>query len=116
MSQFLFEVAYTSTSWATQVRKQGNVLERIEPLLEGFGGSVTACYYAFGDYDLVLIADFPTNEDAAAFSLAVTAGGSLKSIRSTALLTVDQGITAMKRAAELAQLYQAPIPAVPAQG
>jgi uncharacterized protein with GYD domain len=116
MSQFLFEVAYTSNSWATQVRKQGNVLERIEPLITGFGGSITSCYYAFGDYDLVLIADFASNEDAAAFSLAVTAGGSLKSIKSTALLTVGEGITAMKRAAELGQLYQAPVATVPAQG
>ena len=33
MSQFLFQVAYTSDSWAKQVRDQANVLERIQPLL-----------------------------------------------------------------------------------
>jgi len=111
MAQFLFQVAYTSDSWATQVREHGNVLERIQPLLDGCSASVTACFYAFGDYDLVLLADFPSEEEAAAFSLAATAGGSLKSIRTTPLLSVDQGITAMKRADEAVRSYRPPVPA-----
>ena len=109
MAQFLFQVAYTSDSWATQVREHGNVLERIQPLLDGCRASVTGCFYAFGDYDLVLLADFPSSEEAAAFSLAATAGGSLKSIKTTPLLTVDQGITAMRRAAEVGRDYHPPV-------
>ena len=107
MAQFLFQVAYTSESWATQVREHGNVLERIQPLLDGCRGSVTGCFYAFGDYDLVLLADFPGPE-AAAFSLAATAGGSVKSITAP-LLSVDQGITAMKRAEEIGRTYHPPV-------
>lgn len=109
MPQFLFQVAYTSDSWATQVREHGNVLERIQPLLDGCRASLTGCFYAFGDYDLVLLADFPSSEEAAAFSLAATAGGSLKSIKTTPLLSVDQGITAMKRAAEVGRDYHPPV-------
>jgi len=109
MAQFLFQVAYTSESWATQVRQHGNVLERIQPLLVGCGGSVTGCFYAFGDYDLVLLADFPGDEEAAAFSLAATAGGSLKSIKTTPLLSVEQGIKAMRRAEEVGRNYHPPI-------
>lgn len=109
MAQFLFQVAYTSASWATQVREHGNVLERIQPLLDGCRGSVTGCFYAFGEYDLILLADFPSAEEAAAFSLAATAGGSLKSIKTTPLLSVDQGITAMKRAEEVGRSYHPPV-------
>jgi uncharacterized protein with GYD domain len=109
MAQFLFQVAYTSDSWATQVREHGNVLERIQPLLDGCSGSVTACFYAFGDYDLVLLADFPGDEEAAAFSLAATAGGSVKSLKTTPLLSIDQGITAMKRADEVGRNYHPPV-------
>src|SRR6476620_6619973 len=98
MSQFLFQVSYTSDSWAKQVRDQGNVLERIQPLLDGCKGRVDSCFYAFGDYDLVLIADFPGPEEAASFSLAAIAGGSVKTIKTTPLLTVDQGLAAMARA------------------
>ena len=109
MSQFLFQVAYTSGSWAKQVHDQGNVLERISPLLAACNGRVDSCFYAFGDYDLVLIADFPNAEDAASFSLAATAGGSLKAIKTTPLLTVDQGISAMHRAAEAGKEYVPPV-------
>jgi uncharacterized protein with GYD domain len=109
MAQFLFQVSYTSDSWAAQVREHGNVLERIQPLLDGCNGSVTGCFYAFGEYDLVLLADFPGGEEAAAFSLAATAGGSVKSIKTTALLSVDQGITAMKRAEEIGRNYHPPV-------
>ena len=111
MSQFLYHVAYTSESWATQVREHGNVLERLQPIMDACGGSVISCFYAFGEYDLVLIADFPSSEEAAAFSLAVTAGGSLKAITTTPLLSVDQGIAAMRRAEELGHSYRAPIAA-----
>jgi uncharacterized protein with GYD domain len=92
------------------VHEHGNVLERIQPLLDGCRGSVTGCFYAFGEYDLVLLADFPGDEEAAAFSLAATAGGSIKSIKTTPLLSVDQGITAMRRAEEVGRSYH---PAVP---
>jgi uncharacterized protein with GYD domain len=109
MPQYLFQVAYTSGSWAKQVRDQGNVLERISPLLKACNGRVDSCFYAFGDYDLVLIADFPNAEEAAAFSLAATAGGSLKAIKTTPLLTVDQGISAMHRAAEAGKNYVPPV-------
>ena len=64
-----------------------------------------SCSYAFGDYDLVLIADFPNAEEAASFSLAATAGGSVKTIKTTPLLTVDQGIAAMRRAEEAGKSY-----------
>ena len=109
MAQYLFQVAYTSESWAKQVRDRGNVLERIQPLLEACSGNVVSCFYAFGDYDLILIADFPTEEDAAAFSLAATAGGSLKAIKTTPLLTVEQGLKAMERASEAGRHYVAPV-------
>ena len=82
MAQFLFQVTYTSDSWATQVREHGNVLERIQPPRR-LPRCVTGCFYAFGDYDLVLLADFPGAEEAAAFSLAATAGGAVKSIKTT---------------------------------
>ena len=88
MSQFLFQVSYTSDSWAKQVRDQGNVLDRIQPLLKECKGRVDSCFYAFGDYDLVLIGDFPGPEEAASFSMAVTAGGAVETIKTTSLLAM----------------------------
>ena len=62
--------------------------------------------FAFGDYDLVAIVDMPSNVEAAAFSLAAAAGGAIRSIKTTPLLTTAEGIAAMKKAATSG--YKAP--------
>lgn len=106
MSRYLFQGSYTSDSWAAQVASQANVVDRIQPLLDACKASLDSIYYAFGDDDIVALIDFATPEDAASFSLAVSAGGSLKSAKTTPLLTVDQGLAAMKKAAKASKGYQ----------
>jgi uncharacterized protein with GYD domain len=105
MGHYLIEVAYTSESWKTQVATQADVLDRISPLVAQCKGKIECIYYAFGDRDLVGVMDFPTPEDAAAFSLCASAGGSLSMCRTTPLLTVAQGKTAMKKAAVAGKAY-----------
>jgi len=105
MSRFMFEVSYTSDSWAAQVHTHANVIDRITPLVAKLGGTIDSVYYTFGDRDLVGLIDFPTQEDAAAFSLAASAGGAVASIRTTPLLTVEQGITAMTKAEAASAVY-----------
>ena len=62
MPRYLFEAAYTNDSWATQVKSRENVVERVRPLAEGLGGRVLDAYYAFGEYDVFVLLEFPTNE------------------------------------------------------
>ena len=109
MANYLFQVSYTSESWALQVSQQPNVVDRISPLVEKCGGSIRSCFYALGDYDLILLADFPTAEAAVAFSLGATAGGAVKTIKTTELLTVEQGMSAMRTAAEARSVYTPPL-------
>lgn len=109
MASYLFQVAYTNESWAMQVAQQPNVVDRITPLVERCGGHVRDCYYTFGDYDLIAIADFETAEGAAAFSLAASAGGSMKAIKTTELLSVDSGLNAMRLAADARSVYTPPV-------
>jgi uncharacterized protein with GYD domain len=108
VARYLFKVSYTNESWATQVRLKGDVVERVEPLIKACNGRLEALYYAFGDADVVVLGDFASPEDAAALSIAVAAGGAVKSITTTELLTVEQGMAAMKRAGEAAGVYQPP--------
>ncbi len=115
MASYLFQVAYTSESWAMQVAAQPDVVERITPLMERCGGSIRDCFYAFGDYDLIVIADFATPEGAAAFSLGATAGGATKTIKTTELLSVEAGRSAMKTAADARSAYTPPLSGVAAQ-
>jgi uncharacterized protein with GYD domain len=108
MARYLFHVAYTDESWATQVRVQGKVVERVEPLVAACNGTLEALYYAFGDADVIAIGEFPKPEDAAAFSMSVSSGGAVRSIKTTPLMTVEQGQAAMKRAAEAGAAYSPP--------
>jgi uncharacterized protein with GYD domain len=109
MAHYLIEVGYTPQSWTTQIDQQANVIERITPALGACGGKLECMYYAFGEVDLIGVIDFPTPEDAAAFGLAVGASGALRLYRTTPLLSVDQGIDSLRRAAEVRKAYTPPL-------
>jgi uncharacterized protein with GYD domain len=109
MAHYLIEVGYTPQSWSSQIETPISPIDRITPLVQATGGAIQSLYYAFGDTDLIGIIDFPTPEDAAAFALAVTSGGALRSYRTTPLLTIEQGIASMKRAAEARSSYTPPL-------
>ena len=109
MAHYLIEVGYTAEAWSAQVESQANVVDRISPALKVCGGKLETIFYAFGDCDLIAIIDFKNAEDAAGFALAVTSSGALRSYKTTPLLTVDQGLASMKRAAEARKAYAPPL-------
>ena len=109
MAHFLIEVGYTPQAWSSQIDSQANVVDRITPAVTAANGHIECLYYAFGDSDLVGIIDFPSQEDAAAFALAVTSSGALRSYKTTPLLTVAQGMVSMRRAAATRSKYTPPI-------
>ena len=75
MPKYLIQVAYTGDAWATQVKSPKSAFDRANTVIESLGGKIESLYYAFGEYDLVGIMDMPSNVNAAAVSLAVSAGG-----------------------------------------
>jgi uncharacterized protein with GYD domain len=56
-------------------------------------------WYAFGEHDIVAIVEMPDNVRAADLALAQTAGGASRSMKTTPLLELAEGMEAMKRAA-----------------
>ena len=98
MAKYLFQAAYTSEAWAAQLQNLQNRVEVIRPVIEGLGGRIESVYFAFGDYDVVGIVDMPGNVSMAAFSIAAAAGGALKTVKTTPLMTVDEGLEAMRQA------------------
>jgi uncharacterized protein with GYD domain len=109
VAHYLIEVGYTPQAWSTQIDKQANVIERITPALDACGAKLECMYYSFGDVDLIGVIDFPTPEDAAAFALAVGSAGALRLYRTTQLLSVDQGIASLRKAAEVRKVYSPPL-------
>ena len=100
MAHYLMEVGYTPEAWRTLVKKPEDRTKAIRPIIEKLGGKLESIYFAFGDYDLVIILEFPQNVNAAAFSLAAAAGGAVRSVKTTPLLAISEGLGAMKLASE----------------
>ncbi|MBI2369075.1 MAG: GYD domain-containing protein [Candidatus Rokubacteria bacterium] len=99
MPYYLLQAAYTAEAWASLVKNPQNRLEAVRPVIEKLGGKIEAGWLAFGEYDIVAICQLPDNTSAAAFSMAAAAGGAVKAIKTTPLMTMEEGLAAMKKAA-----------------
>jgi len=99
MPYFLEQVAYTSEGWGALVKNPQNRIEAVRPAIEKLGGKIESAWFAFGEYDVVLILQMPDNVNAAAIAIAFAAGGACKSVKTTPLITIAEGVEAMKKAA-----------------
>lgn len=98
MPSYLVQVSYTPTALAAMISNPQNRAEAVRKPIEKLGGTMGSFFMSFGDYDIVGLVDMPDNVSAAAFALAIGAGGACKSVKATPLLTIDEGIAAMKKA------------------
>jgi uncharacterized protein with GYD domain len=98
MPIYMYQGSYTSDAWKAQVKNPLNRIEQVRPMIEGQGGRILGAYYAFGEYDLVLILEAPDNVSMSALALAAAAGGAIKASKTTVLLSIEEGIEAMGRA------------------
>jgi len=106
MPYYLIQVAYTSKGFAALVKNPQNRMDSIRPVFESLGGKLHGMWFAFGDYDIVIICQLPDNASVAAISMAISAGNAVKAVRTTTLMTMEEGIEAMKKAT--ITVYQPP--------
>ncbi len=100
MPNFLIQVAYTQPAWEALIRHPQDRSEAVKTPIAKLGGKVQHVWFAFGQHDVLLVAEMPTAVDAAAIAIAFAAGGACKSVQTTPLLTVEEAIHAMKKASE----------------
>jgi uncharacterized protein with GYD domain len=98
MPHYLVQVAYTPDAWSHMVKNPANRTEQIRPMVERLGGKIVGAYMTFGEYDTVSIIELPANTDAAALAIVASAGGSVRSIKTTPLLTSEEALEALKKA------------------
>jgi uncharacterized protein with GYD domain len=98
MAYYLFQGAYAPESWAVQVNNPQDPRERVQAVFDRLGGSIVGIWYAFGEYDLVVIMEFPDNVSVSASAIQVLAGGALKAAKTTPLMTIEEGLEAMRKA------------------
>ena len=98
MGYYSLQTAYTAQGWAAQLEDPQHRLEVVRPVVERLGGSIVSGWFTFGEYDVLVICQMPDNVSAAALSMAVSAGGAVKAVKTTPLMTFEDGIDAMRRA------------------
>jgi uncharacterized protein with GYD domain len=98
MARYLVQASYTAAAWAAMVERPEDRSLAVRRMVQNAGGHLECFYLAFGDHDVVTIIDVPDNVAAAAVSMAAAAGGGLRGVRTTPLLTTEDAVDALGRA------------------
>jgi uncharacterized protein with GYD domain len=98
MPSYLLQVSYTAESLSALIGDPQNRADAVRKPIEVLGGRLINSWLSFGEFDLIAVVEMPDTLSAAAFVLAISAGGSLRTVRTTPLLTLDEGLKAMKLA------------------
>ena len=106
MALYMSQFAYTPEAWAALTRQPEDRSQAIGRLCEQMGARLVNLWYAFGEYDGVLVIEAPDEVTVAAAVLAAVAPGHVKAIKTVPLLTVEQAMEAMRKAGGVA--YRAP--------
>ena len=107
MPIYMYQAAYTAESWTAQVKNPQNRVEAVgRQVCEAVGGKLVGGWLCFGEYDIVIIADVPSNESMSAVALGIAAGGAIKASKTTVLMTGTEGVAALKKADTVAKTYK----------
>jgi uncharacterized protein with GYD domain len=100
MPHYLVQTAYTPQTCAALVKSPQDRFEPVRQVVERLGGKLLSMYMAFGEYDVVGTAEMPDSVSAAAFSLALSASGALRAVKTTPLITMQESIEAFRKAGQ----------------
>ena len=99
MAHYLVQVSYTPEAWAAMVKNPQDRAQAVEGAIKKLGGKMERFWMSFGEFDIVGVVDMPNNVAAAAFAMAIGAGGACRNVKTTPLLSTQEGIEALKQAA-----------------
>lgn len=98
MAAYLLQVAYTPDRWREMIADPKICIETIRQFIEQKGGRFLLGFLAFGEYDVVVIYEASDNVSAAALSIALSARGVYKAIKTTPLMTAEETKEALRKA------------------
>ncbi len=98
MPFYLLQTAYTPEAWTRMKANPNDAVcgKTIQPVVERHGGRFHNAWISFGEYDSVCITEMPDNKSAAAVSMELSAGGLFKTVKTTPLITLDEGKAALR--------------------
>ena len=109
MPHYLVQGTFTPEAWSSLVRAPEDRADAVRKTVEQLGGRLIRYFYAFGDADTAVTLEVPDQVTAAAVSLAFTASGAFRALKTTPLLTVQEGMEAMRKAGQVGTAYRSPL-------
>lgn len=106
MPMYLTRFGYTPATWAKMIKNPEDRRGAATQYIEAVGGKLHGFWYALGDHDAYGLWEAPDNVSMAATALAITSGGALSEHHTTVLLSVEETIAALQKAATIS--YRAP--------
>src|SRR5687767_15199702 len=106
MPFYLTRFSYTPATWARLVQNPEDRRGAATQYVEAVGGKLHGFWYALGEHDAYTLWEAPDNVSMAATAIAISAGGALSSFQTTALLTVEETLAALRKASSIT--YRAP--------
>ena len=101
MPLYLTKFSYTPETWARLIGNPEDRRAAAQSYIQSVGGSLHGFWYAFGAHDGYTLWEAPDNVSMAAVSVAIGSGGAVSSIETTVLITVDEALEALRRAADV---------------
>jgi uncharacterized protein with GYD domain len=98
MASYLVQAAYTQEALKALIAAPQDRTPVVAKAVKGMGGKLVGSWLSFGDYDITFIMEMPDNVSAAALALVASAGGSLKTVKTTPLMTIEEAMAALKKA------------------
>jgi uncharacterized protein with GYD domain len=108
MAFYLVQGSFTPESWAAQLHNPEDRADAVRQTVEQMGGRLVNYFYSFGDTDTVVTLELADEVSAAAVSLAFAASGAFRALKTTPLLTVEEGMEAMRKASQVTSTYRSP--------
>ena len=97
MPKYLIHASLTAEGTKGVIKEGGSKRrEAVEHAVKGLGGKLEAFYFAFGDDDVIVLADMPDIVSAAAIAMAVNSSG-IVSQKTTVLITPEEIDQAAKK-------------------
>jgi uncharacterized protein with GYD domain len=106
MPLYLTTFSHTPETWTRLMANPEDRRKAAQSYLESVGGKLHGFWYAFGTHDGYSLLEAPDNVSMAAVAVAISGGGAVSSFETTVLLTVDEMMAALRKAAQVR--YRAP--------
>ena len=97
----MIQAKYTAEAWSAMSQKPEDRTIAINKLLSALEGRLLHIYFAYGDFDVMVIFEMPDAIAAHSTFIAAFAAGHISDVKMTQLLTGQEAMAAMQKAGEL---------------